>query len=223
LAVSAREDIWFLSETYEDCTMKIALVGATGNVGSRLLDELLRRGHSVTAIARNPERTAVRPGVAAKQADIADRTGLATALAGHDAVISSVPFRSSDPRILIDAVKLAGVPRYLVVGGAGSLEIAPGARLVDSPGFPAAYRDEALAGAAFLDTLRSETQLDWTFLSPSALLGPGERTGRFRLGEDQLLADDKGNSSVSYEDYAIAMIDELERPSHTRRRFTVGY
>lgn len=203
--------------------MNIALIGATGNVGSRLLDELLRRGHNVTAIARNPERAAARPGVTVKRADAADKAGLATALAGHDAAISSVRFLGSDPHTLIEAVKEAGVPRYLVVGGAGSLEVAPGARLVDAPSFPAAYRDEALAGAVFLDLLRSENELDWTFLSPSALIGPGERTGRFRLGGDQLLADEKGNSAISYEDYAVAMIDELEKPAHSRRRFTVGY
>jgi putative NADH-flavin reductase len=203
--------------------MKIALIGATGNVGSRLLGELVRRGHAVTAISRNPERSPVRPGVTAKRADVADKAALAAAIAGHDAVISSVRFLGSEPRTFIEAVKSAGVPRYLVVGGAGSLEAAPGARLVDSPNFPAAYKEEALAGAAFLDTLRSEQELDWTFVSPSALFVPGERTTRFRIGGDQLLADPQGNSTISFEDYAVAMVDELERPAHSRRRFTVGY
>lgn len=203
--------------------MKIALIGASGNVGSRLLDELLRRGHNITAITRNPEKVPARTGVTAKRADIADRTGLTAAIEGHDAVISSVRFLGTDPRSLIEAVKAAGVPRYLVVGGAGSLEVAPGARLVDQPGFPTAYKEEALAGAAFLDTLRAEKEIDWTFVSPSALFIPGERTGKFRIGGDQLLADEKGNSTVSYEDYAVAMADELEKPAHSRRRFTVGY
>jgi putative NADH-flavin reductase len=203
--------------------MKIALIGATGNVGSRLLDELLRRGHTVTAIVRNPDAVPAKPGVTAKRADVADKAALAAVIAGHDAVISSVRFLGSDPRTLIEAVKTAGVPRYLVVGGAGSLEVAPGARLVDQPAFPAAYKEEALAGVVFLNILRGETQLDWTFVSPSALFVPGERTGRFRIGGDQLLADEKGNSTVSYEDYAIAMVDELEKPAHPRRRFTVGY
>jgi putative NADH-flavin reductase len=203
--------------------MHVALVGATGNVGSRLVAELVRRGHTVTAIARNPERLAAQQGVTATKGDAADQAGLASLLKGHDAAISAVRFLGSDPRLLIGAVKAAGVPRYLVVGGAGSLETAPGARLVDAPGFPAVYKEEALQGAAFLETIRGETDLDWTFLSPSAMFVPGERTGRFRLGGDQLLADDKGNSRISFEDYAVALVDELERPAHSRRRFTVGY
>jgi putative NADH-flavin reductase len=223
LASSIPIDIWFPSETYKECIMKIALIGATGNVGSRLLAELLRRGHSVTAIARNPEKVPSQPGVTAKRADAGDKAELAAILAGHDAVISALPFRGSDPRVLIEAVKAARAPRYLVVGGAGSLEVAPGLRLVDAPGFPEEYRQEALAGAAFLDTLRAEKDLDWTFVSPSALFVPGERTGKFRLGTDQLLADEKGNSTISFEDFAVAMSDELERPAHSRRRFTVGY
>lgn len=201
--------------------MQVALVGATGNVGSRVLAELVRRSHAVTAIARNPGTAPA--GVTAKRGDLADGAALAALLKGHDAAISAVHFTGTDPRALIEAVKAAGVPRYLVVGGAGSLEIAPGARLVDTTDFPAAHKAEALAGAAFLDVLRGETALDWTFLSPSALLVPGERTGRFRLGTDRLLADAQGNSTISIEDYAVALIDELERPAHSRRRFTVGY
>jgi uncharacterized protein len=124
--------------------MNVALIGTTGNVGSRLLAELLRRGHTVTAIARNPERVPAQPGVTSRRGDVADKAGTAALLAGHDAAISAVRFTDSDPRILIDAVKAAGVPRYLVVGGAGSLEAAPGLKLVDAPGFPATHRPEAL-------------------------------------------------------------------------------
>lgn len=203
--------------------MKIAVIGATGNAGSRLLAELVRRGHSVTALVRNPERVPTQFGVTAKRVDATDKAKLIEALAGHDAIISAVPFASSNPRILIEAVKAAEVARYLVVGGAGSLEVAPGQRLVDVPGFPAQYREEALAGAAFLDALRAEPELDWTFLSPSAVFASGDRTGQFRLGGDQLLADEKGNSTISFEDFAIAMSDELEQPAHSRQRFTVGY
>src|SRR3712207_2684030 len=203
--------------------MNVALIGATGNVGSRLLAELLRRGHIVTAIARNPDRAPSQSGVTAKRGDVADKAGLAALLAGHDAAISAVRFTDSDPRLLIDAVKAAGVPRYLVVGGAGSLEVAPGLKLMDAPSFPAAYRPEALGGAAFLDALRTETDLDWTFVSPSALFVPGERTGKFRLGGDQLLKDAEGKSRISFEDFAVALVDELENPAHSRRRFTVGY
>lgn len=202
--------------------MKIALIGASGQAGSRLLKELSDRGHTVTAISRNPSRIADLPGVTARAGDVFDLDGLAALLAGHDAAISAVHFVASDPRLLIDAVKRSGVPRYLVVGGAGSLEVAPGVSLVSTPDFPDAYRDEALAGAAFLEQLRKEPDLDWTFLSPSALFVPGERTGRFRLGKDELLTNENG-SSISFEDYAIAMVDEIERPAHRRERFTVGY
>lgn len=209
--------------------MNIAILGATGNVGTRLTDEALQRGHRVTALARSAESLPARAGLTAKNIDVAQADALARALAGHDVVISSLKFHGNDPRRIIEAVKAAGhasggkTPRLLVVGGAGSLFGAPGVQIVDTPEFPAAYKAEALAGREFLNTLKGETTLDWTFLSPSALLAPGERTGKFRLGEDNLLVDAAGKSSISIEDYAIAMIDEVETPRHTRRRFTVGY
>jgi len=134
-----------------------------------------------------------------------------------------VHFLASDPAKLIAAAKESKVGRYLVVGGAGSLEVAPGVRLVTTPGFPVAYKAEAEAGAAFLDLLRAEKELNWTFLSPSALFVAGERTGKFRLGADQLLTAADGKSSISFEDFAVALADEIERPAHIRRRFTVGY
>jgi uncharacterized protein len=143
-------------------------------------------------------------------------------LKGHDVVISSVHFTTSDPELLIEAVRASGAKRYLVVGGAGSLEVAPGVTLVSTPQFPAIYKAEATKGGEFLALLRDEKQLDWTFLSPSALFVAGERTGKFRLGKDELLTSDKG-SSISFEDYAIALVDELEKPAHSRQRFTVGY
>ncbi len=203
--------------------MKVALLGASGMIGSRLLAELSSRGHQVTALARNPAKIAALPGVTAKAVDAYDRKALADAYAGHDVAISSVHYLASDADILIGAAKDSGVPRYLVVGGAGSLEVAPGVKLVDTPQFPALYLKEAQAGGAFLDKLRAEPVLDWTFLSPSALIQPGERTGTFRLGTDQLLVDANGNSAISAEDYAIALVDELETPKHSRKRFTVGY
>ena len=202
--------------------MKVALIGATGNVGSRILEELLRREHQVTALVRKPERVPEKHGVTAKKADVLDASNLAELVKGHDALISSVHFTASDPHKLIAAARSSGVKRYLVVGGAGSLEVAPGVRLIDTPNFPAQYKNEAAAGAAFLELLRGVHDLDWTFLSPSALLIAGERTGKFRLGTDQLLATDQG-SSISFEDYAIALVDELEHPKHSRKRFTVGY
>ena len=202
--------------------MKVALIGATGNAGSRILAELSRRGHEVTAIVRNPEKVPVQPSVTARKGDVSDQGRLSELLAGHDVAVSAVHFTQSDPQKLIQAARASGVKRYLVVGGAGSLEVAPGVRLVDTPDFPSAYKAEATAGAIFLDLLRQERDLEWTFISPSAMFVPGERTGRFRLGKDQLLTNEQG-SSISFEDYAIALVDEVEKPAHSRQRFTVGY
>jgi putative NADH-flavin reductase len=203
--------------------MKIAVIGASGNAGSRISAELARRGHAVTAIARNPGKIAAQANVTAVEGDVQDQAGLARLIAGHDAAISSVHFTASDPVRLIGAAKASKVGRYLVVGGAGSLEVAPGVRLVTTPGFPAAYKAEAEKGGAFLDLLRAEKELNWTFLSPSALFTAGQRTGKFRLGTDQLLTAEDGKSRISFEDFAVALADEIERPAHIRRRFTVGY
>jgi putative NADH-flavin reductase len=203
--------------------MKIAVVGASGNAGSRIVSELAGRGHSVTAIARNPEKIASLPNVTAKKGEAHDQAALAKLLAGHDSAISTIHFLASDPEKLIGAAKDSAVGRYLVVGGAGSLEVAPGVRLVTTPGFPAIYKAEAEKGAAFLDRLAREKDLNWTFISPSALFIPGERTGKFRLGTDQLLTAADGKSSISFEDFAVALADEIERPAHIRKRFTVGY
>lgn len=202
--------------------MKVALIGATGQAGSSILRELSARGHDVTAIVRRPEKVPSLDKVTARKGDVFDKAGLVALLRGHDAVISAVHFTDSDPQLLIEAVREAGVPRYLVVGGSGSLEVAPGVALVSTPDFPAAYKAEATRGGEFLDLLRKVRDIDWTFLSPSTLFVEGPRTGKFRLGKDQLLATDKG-SSISFDDYAIAMVDELEKPAHSRTRFTVGY
>ncbi|QOZ33183.1 NAD(P)-dependent oxidoreductase [Bradyrhizobium sp. CCBAU 53421] len=203
--------------------MKIAIAGASGQAGSRLTAELARRGHTITAVARNPEKIATLPNVNAVKGDVNDQAALTALWAGHDAAISSVHFTVSDPVKLIGAAKGSGVGRYLVVGGAGSLEVAPGVRLVTTPNFPAQYKAEASKGAEFLDLLRQESDLNWTFLSPSALFVAGERTGKFRLGTDQLLTAADGKSSISFEDFAVALADEIERPAHIRQRFTVGY
>jgi len=203
--------------------MKVAVIGATGNAGSRLVTELLKRVHEVTGIARNIEQLERRPSLTAQTADVKDEAGLAEALAGHDAAVHSVRFISTDPRAVIAAVKSAGVRRLLVVGGAGSLKGPDGIALLDAPGFPEAYRPEAGGGREFLNTLKAEHELDWTYLSPSMMFLPGERTGKFRLGNDSLLTGADGKSWISYEDYAVAMVDELENPRHTRARFTIGY
>ncbi len=202
--------------------MKVAVIGASGVRGAKIVDELLSRGHEVTGIARNPEKLPAKPRLAARKGDAADEAGLARLLSGHDAVISAVRFLDTDPAKLIAAVKTSGVKRYLVVGGASSLEVKPGLRLLDTPEFPAAYKAEATAGVAFLDRLKAEKDLDWTFLSPSAMIGDGPRTGKFRLGTDQLLVGADGKSFISNDDYAVAMVDELEKGQHIRRRFTVG-
>jgi uncharacterized protein len=206
-----------------ETVMKIAVVGASGHAGSRIVAELSRRGHTVTAIARTPEKIANLPNVTAKKGDAHDQAALTALLAGHDAAISSIHFLASDPAKLIGAAKASKVGRYLVVGGAGSLEVVPGVRVVTTPGFPAQYKAEAEKGADFLDLLRQEAELNWTFLSPSALFVEGERTGKFRLGTDQLLTAADGKSWISFEDFAVALADEIERPAHVRKRFTVGY
>jgi len=176
----------------------------------------------VTAVARNPAKIASLANVTAVAGDIEASNDLVQVLKGHDAIISSVHFSASDPDKLIAAVKAAEVRRYYVVGGAGSLEVAPGKLLVDMPEFPAMYKAEAQGGVDFLNKLKADEALDWTFLSPSAAFVPGERTGTFRLGKDQLLTNQNG-SSISFEDFAIALVDEIETPAHIRQRFTVGY
>lgn len=205
--------------------MKVALVGASGNAGSRLLKELVSRGHEVTAIARNTDKIENLSGVTAVKADASDAVALAEAIKGHDVAISSLKFAESDAGTLIAAARKAGVGRYIVVGGAASLK-APGTdqRIIDGGQIPEAFMPEIRAGANFLDRLKQEPEgLDWTFVSPSMVFGPGERSGKFRLGTEELLVAEDGKSHISYEDYAVAVVDEIEAPKHLRQRFTVGY
>lgn len=213
--------MWVISNSKE-VTMKIAILGASGNVGTRLVAEALRRGHQVTAVARRADNQADTAQLTHIAADITDPS-LPAKLRGHDAIISSIHFTQASSDDLLALVRASGVKRYLVVGGAGSLEVAPGKLLVDGADFPAIYLDEARAGKNFLDVLRGISDLDWTFLSPSALFIAGERTEHFRIGADTLLVAADGKSWVSFEDYAIAMLDEIEKPAHIRQRFTVGY
>lgn len=201
----------------------VCLIGATGNAGSRILSELARRGHRVTAVVRHPERVPKLDGVVASSGDANQSDALAAKLSGHDVVVSSVHFLNGDFDNLVGAVRRAGISRYVVVGGAGSLYNGNGTRLIDAGGVPEPYQAESRAGCAFLDRLRATDDLDWTFLSPSAQFVAGERTGVFRLGLDAVLRDTNGRSWISYEDYAVALVDEIERPRHSRRRFTVGY
>jgi len=202
---------------------KIAIIGATGRAGSQLLEEALRRGHSVTAIARDTSKIGPRGGVVPRNVDALDASALQEAITGHDVVISAAHFATLPASAVVGPVKKAGVKRLLVVGGAGSLLLPDGTRVIDSAGFPEAYKAEASAGAGFLGKLREEQDLDWTFLSPSAEFVEGERRGKFRLGQDDLLVSSEGRSWITFADYAIAMLDEVETPKHSRQRFTVGY
>lgn len=213
--------------------MKIALIGATGFVGSALLNEALDRGHEVTAIVRHPEKLQSHQKLRPAKGDVYNADEVARLVAGHDAVISAFNPGWSNPDIyniqvkgtqtIINGVKKAGIKRLLFVGGAGSLEVKPGVQALDLPGFPAEYKQGALATREALNLLRKESTLDWSFLSSSADLFSGQRTGNFRLGTDQVLKDANGQSRISTQDYAVAMIDEVERPAHVRQRFTVGY
>lgn len=212
--------------------MHIALIGATGFIGSAILKEALARGHRVTALVAHPEKLAPADDLTPASTDVLDQDRLATQLKGHEAVISAFSGHAQGDtygyymrgiRSIVAAVKQADVQRLLVVGGAGSLEVAPGVTVLDSPEFPAEWKQSAEGARDALKMLHEEPHLNWTMLSPSAIIAPGERTGRFRLGTDQLLADAKGESRISVEDYAVAMIGELEKPAHVRKRFTVGY
>ena len=215
--------------------MQVAIIGATGLLGVGLVPEAASRGHRVTALCRHPDQVPPREGVSAVACDIFETDRLAAILAGHDAVIHSYsPRRDHDrdrtaPHVaatcsIIAATRAAGVPRLLAVGGAGTLLLPDGSKLMDSPQFPAEYQESAISTAQVLATLKAEAaDLDWTFLCPSAFFDERGRSGVFRLGLDDLLVAPDGHSSISIEDYAVAMIDELETPAHSRRRFTVGY
>jgi uncharacterized protein len=213
--------------------VNVALLGPTGFVGSAVLKEALDRGHTVTAIVRNPDKLEKRLGLIAKKGDVYDTASLAGLIQGNDALISAFNPGWKDLNLyedqvrgtksIIEAAKKAGIKRILWVGGAGGLEVKPGVRVVDDPALPDWVRPGSLATIDALDQLRNEPDLEWTFLAPSAELKPGQRTGQFRFGENQLLVDSAGHSRISVQDFAVAMINELEHPLHLRRRFTVGY
>ena len=205
--------------------MKIAVYGATGNIGSRIVAEAVGRGHHVTALSRREPATPPADGVVWSAGDLADTEGVAAVAAAHDVVLtangpSRVP--GEDPfafaPLLRGAAAVVGGARFFVVGGAGSLLAAPGVRLVDTPEFPEAYKSESLAGAEVLDFLRgADESLDWVYLSPAPVIEAGERTGSYQVADET-----PAGSWISYEDYAVAVLDELERPAHRRARFTVA-
>lgn len=213
----------------------VVLIGASGFVGSAILNELLTKGHKVTAIVRNPQKINVEnPNLAVIKADVSDTNTLINACKGKDAVISAYNPGWTNPHIyeetlrnyplILDAVKQSGVKRLLCVGGAGTLFCAPGLRVVDSGVIPEAIMGGVKSlGEFYLNTLMNEKDIDWIFFSPAGTLEPGQRTGKFRLGKDDLIVDENGTSHISVEDYAVAMVDELEKPKHHYERFTIGY
>jgi putative NADH-flavin reductase len=200
---------------------KIALIGATGFVGAAVLKEAVSRGHTVTALVRNTDKVEKLDNVTAVKTDVFDTDALAKQLAGHDIVISAFNPGWTDANIrenhikgsrsINEAAEKAGVKRLIAVGGAGSLE------------FPAEWKEGALGARQALNELRDEKDLDWTFVSPAIILQPGERTGKYRLGADEPVFDDKGESKISVEDLAVAIVDEAEQGKHIGKRFTAAY
>ncbi len=203
--------------------MKIAIVGATGFIGQHIFNEAVSRQHNVTALVRNPAKVTASPTVNAQELNLKDYAALSNALKGHDTAVLSVHWEEQDLHKIINSVKTSGIKHVLFVGGAASLEVAPGVQLFDTPEFPEMWKATAGAARDLLNILRGEKELNWTYLSPSAFIEPGERTGKFRLGSEQLLVNDKGESRISNQDFAIAVLDELENPTHNQQRFTVGY
>ena len=211
--------------------MKIAIYGSGGTLGQRIIKEAQSRGHQVTAVARDPAKLKdVDKSVKVVKGDVTDVASVAAAVVGHDAVINSVgPNSNTAPTVYVEAahalltgLKQADVKRLIVVGGAGGLEVAPGVLLKDLPNFPAFI---VPISTAHLEALKiyQTSDLDWTWVSPAAMIEPGERTGTYRVGNVKMLVDAKGESRISTEDYAVALIDELENPKHIRQRMTVAY
>jgi len=209
--------------------MKVAIIGASGFVGATVLQEALNRGHIVTAIVRHPQKLTVQhEHLTIKQADVTDAAQVAAAIAGNEAVISAYSAHDSETYVkainaIADGMRKAGIRRIIAVSGAGSLEVAPGLEVLDTPNFPAEWKAPAEATRQAYIVLKEQKDLDWTAFSPAAEIFPGDRTGTFRLGKDQLLTDAAGKSKISVADYSIALLDELERPQHIKARFTIAY
>jgi putative NADH-flavin reductase len=209
--------------------MNVVVYGATGNSGSEIVKELLARGHKVTAVARKVDSLKAEPGLTVETDDLSNVDAIAGIIKGADAVVSAYAPPPDKTDALLDvtereiaAVKKAGGPRLLVVGGAGLLEVAPGVTLIKSGHLPAEYLPIATSHEKALAILRG-SDINWTYLSPGAFFVPGERTGKFRLGTKELIADAKGESKISFADYAIALVNEVEKPAHERASFSVGY
>jgi putative NADH-flavin reductase len=216
--------------------MKVALIGASGFVGTAILKELLQRGHQVTAIARNPGKIPLAENVKSLSANVFNVPEIIDAVAGSDAVISAYNAGWTNPDLyteflkgaqtIQEAVLKSGVRRLIVVGGAGSLFIAPNQQIVDTEGFPAEWKAGALAARDYLNMLKKDTELEWTFLSPAVEMHQGTsgtRKGTYRTGLENPVFDVNSRSIISVEDTAVAIVDELEKPAHIRQRFTIGY
>ena len=212
--------------------MKIAIFGASGRIGSRIVTEALNRGHDVTAVVRHPENyTLDKPHLTVAKGDLFDSQDVESGVFDHDAVVCaysntngaapSTMYEITTP--LLNGLKQANVKRLIIVGGAGSLEVSPGVQLVDAPNFPEAYKPAALAHREALKIYQQEKEIEWTYVSPAAEIAPGERTGIFRVGGTTLLSDSQGKSYISMEDYAVAILDEIEHPKHIREQITVAY
>lgn len=209
--------------------MKIVIFGASGMIGQRLLSEAISRGHEVTAVARDPAK--IRPNgknFTVKSGDVLDAKQISSLIEGNQVVVnatspgSNVDLVVKAAQSFVNSLNDKANVRLLVVGGAGSLEIEPGVQLVDSPSFPSQYKGIGLAHRDALKVYKS-SKINWTYLSPPLFIQPGERSGYYRVEGDKLLKNEKGESKISAEDYAVAMLDEIEKPKHERSRFTVGY
>ena len=210
--------------------MNVVVYGATGNSGSEIIKELLARGHKVTGVARNVEKLKDQPNVTAKTDDLSNVDAVAAVIKGADVVVSAYqpPADNTDKlidvtKLQIEAAKKAGVPRLLVVGGAGQLEVAPGVTLIKSGHLPQEYMPIALSHEKAAEVLKASSGINWTYIAPGAYFVPGERTGKYRTGTNNLVSDEKGQSKITYADYAIALVDEIEKPKHERQLFSVGY
>lgn len=216
---------------YREIQMKIAVFGASGMIGQRVLAEAVRRGHSVTAVVRNPSKVAAQANVQTVRGDLTDAAALPSLIAGHDVVVSAfAPPQGRAGKVaevahnLVAAVKAASPsPRLIAVGGAGGLKVSPDMKVIDTPGFPAFLKPVAQAHIDAYQQAYSKSDIDWTFLAPAAQIQPGERTGKYRTSRDQLVADAKGGSNISAEDYAVALLDEIERPQFRGSMMAVGY
>jgi putative NADH-flavin reductase len=209
--------------------MKVVLYGATGKAGSVILKELIDRGHTVVAAARAPEKVQKLKNVTAVQDDLSNPAKTASIVKDADAIVSAYGPPPDDTGQIIGAtdrlvkgIQQTGGPRLIVVGGAGSLFVAPGVTVRESGHLPKEWIPITDAHIQVLRNLK-QSSIDWTYFSPAGFFEPGERTGKFRLGKDDLITDAQGNSRISFEDYAIALVDELENPQHRRERFTIGY